>query len=55
MVIHPDYFVIVRGFQNGENTFIFNAEIDNGVMFAAEATEDAELKKASILPWQFPD
>jgi len=31
--------------QNGENTFIFNAEIDNGAMYAAENSEEAELLK----------
>ena len=32
-------------FQNGENTFIFNALIENGVIYAAENSEEAELLK----------
>lgn len=31
--------------QAGENTFIFNAEIDNGVMYAAEKSDEAVLHK----------
>ena len=37
---------------NGENTFIFNAEIDNGVIFCPENSEDAKLLKVRTQPIQ---
>ena len=42
--------------QNGDNTFIFNSQIDNGVIYAEESSEDAELLKvATFLSVYFPE
>ena len=35
--------------QNGDNTFIFNAKIDNGVLLAEENSEASELIKVSAI------
>ena len=37
--------------QNGENTFIFNARIDNGVVFAEQDEEECELFKAHTIAY----